>query len=472
VSKRPVEVGVVGVVLALCGVVFAQPLLVFGAAGVGGWLIGHQRSFVTDARATDDALTVSVEPTERRTTVGREVLVAVTVDLDDPARLPLRVEPQPPVAATLSEDTPVTLAEGETTVEFTYTVEFHVAGKHDLPPLELTLTDADGFFSETVERGSPVELVVNASGPGGIHVGQGAEDVANWYGDEDRRLSNRGLDPQEIRAYVPGDIVRNIDWNVTARTGELHVREFGQDSDRHAVVVLDQRAAMNVGPAGGTKFDYAREVALALVTDIDTDVESITLYGVDDDGIVSRTQTAVTGGKALSLRTSLLQMDASANDEPRRAPTRPHASPVGRQRVAGRLGTGDSAFEQRLRPFFGAQYRELATEEQTPIQLAIQRERAMADGQLSVVVLTDDSDSRRVWDSVQFATRVADEVSLFLTPHVLFAPEGLTDLEAAYEAYRTFEEFRAELDRTRGVRAFEVAPSDRLRAVVESRRAR
>ncbi|AUV82536.1 hypothetical protein C2R22_13545 [Salinigranum rubrum] len=469
VNRRPVEIGAVGVVLAVCGVVFTQPLLLFGAAGVGGWLIGHQRAFVSAVRATDRSLSVSIHPAEQRTTVGREVPVAVTVELDEPAPLPLRIEPQTPVAATISDYVPATLDAGETSTEFTYTVEFHVAGTHELRPLELTLTDTDGSFSETVERGSPVELVVNASGPTGIHVGQGAEDVANWYGDEDKQLAERGLDPQDIRAYVPGDVMKNIDWNVTARTGDLHVRQYGQESDRHAVVIIDQRPAMNVGPEGETKFAYAREFALALVGSADAAFDSLAIYGVDEEGIVSRTQSAVTGGGATSLHEALLRMTPQSTGE-RNTATRRYASPVGRQRVAGRLGSGDSSFEERLRPFFRLQHRELVSGEKNPIQLAIQREQAMVDDRLSVLIVTDDSDPRRVWDSVQFGTRVADDVSVFLTPHVLFAPDGLADLEAAYEAYRTFEEFRTELDRMRGVRAFEVAPSDRLRTVVESRR--
>jgi hypothetical protein len=471
VDRRAVEISIIGTALALGGVVFSQPLLIFGAAGVGGWLIGHQRSFVTAARAMDRSLDVSIHPAEQTTRVGRELLVAVTVELDDPAQLPLRIEPRTPVAATVSEYVPATLDAGETRTEFTYTTEFHVAGRHELQPLELTLTDTEGFFSETIERGSPVEVVVNTSGPGSIHVGRGAEDVTDWYGDQDRRLSDRGLDPQEVREYVSGDVIRNIDWNVTARTGNLHVREFGQDSDRHAVVIVDQRAAMNVGPGGETKFAYAREVALALMGNVDTSVESLTLYGVDDEGIISRTQMAVTGASGTSFRSALHQMEPAptVTSESTPAATRKNASPIGRQRIVGRLSNGNTSFEQRLRPYFDSQYRELASGDQNPIQLAIQRERATVDDRLSVLILTDDSDSRRVWDSVQYATRVTDDVSLFLTPDVLFATEGLADLEAAYEAYRTFEEFRAELDRIRGVRAYEVAPSDRLQTIVQSR---
>ena len=36
----------------------------------------------------------------------------------------------------------------------------------------------------------------------------------------------RGIEFDEVRPYVPGDDVRHIDWNVTARTGDLHIKEF------------------------------------------------------------------------------------------------------------------------------------------------------------------------------------------------------------------------------------------------------
>ena len=55
------------------------------------------------------------------------------------------------------------------------------------------------------------------------------------------RLRGRGLEFEEIRAYLPGDDVRAIDWKVTARTGSPHVRVTREERDRPALILVDQR---------------------------------------------------------------------------------------------------------------------------------------------------------------------------------------------------------------------------------------
>jgi hypothetical protein len=106
------------------------------------------------------------------------------------------------------------------------------------------------------------------------------------------------------------------------------------------------------------------------------------------------------------------------------------------------------------------------------MRTAIQREHVATDDKLSVVLVTDDTEPRRVRETVQFARQTANQVTLFLTPHVLFEPSGLDDLETAYQRYLDFERFRQELDRLPNVTAFEVGPGDRLSAILESRRTR
>ena len=39
-------------------------------------------------------------------------------------------------------------------------------------------------------------------------------------------FKGRGMEFEEVRAYVPGDDIRTIDWNVTARTGDAHVKRY------------------------------------------------------------------------------------------------------------------------------------------------------------------------------------------------------------------------------------------------------
>ena len=83
-------------------------------------------------------------------------------------------------------------------------------------------------------------------------------------GDHRSNLLGRGSELAQIRPYVPGDDVRLIDWNVTARTRETHVRV--QLAERVLVtwIVLDRTLSMGFGTADRRKADVALGVALAL----------------------------------------------------------------------------------------------------------------------------------------------------------------------------------------------------------------
>ncbi|HEY0249185.1 MAG TPA: DUF58 domain-containing protein [Gryllotalpicola sp.] len=80
------------------------------------------------------------------------------------------------------------------------------------------------------------------------------------------RTVNRGtgIDFAGLRAYVEGDDARHIDWNVTARLGEPHVRVFNEDRELTVWLVLDRSASMAVGRPGRGKHDVLAELALVL----------------------------------------------------------------------------------------------------------------------------------------------------------------------------------------------------------------
>jgi uncharacterized protein (DUF58 family) len=83
-------------------------------------------------------------------------------------------------------------------------------------------------------------------------------------GDYRSTLLGDGTELAQVRPYVPGDDVRRIDWNVTARTREPHVRV--QLAERVLVtwLVLDASASMQFGTAERRKADVAEGVALAV----------------------------------------------------------------------------------------------------------------------------------------------------------------------------------------------------------------
>ncbi len=83
-------------------------------------------------------------------------------------------------------------------------------------------------------------------------------------GDHRSALLGRGSELAQIRPYVPGDDVRLIDWNVTARTRVPHVRAHLAERVLVTWVVLDRTPSMAFGTADRRKDDVALGVALAL----------------------------------------------------------------------------------------------------------------------------------------------------------------------------------------------------------------
>ncbi len=83
-------------------------------------------------------------------------------------------------------------------------------------------------------------------------------------GDYRAHVHGDGTELAQIRPYVPGDDVRSIDWNVTARTGEPHVREHLAERVLVTWLVLDTSPSMQFGTADRRKADVAEGVAIAL----------------------------------------------------------------------------------------------------------------------------------------------------------------------------------------------------------------
>jgi len=83
-------------------------------------------------------------------------------------------------------------------------------------------------------------------------------------GDFRSNLLGTGSELAMVRPYVPGDDVRRIDWNVTARTNEPHVRVDLAERVLVTWLVLDASPSMQFGTADRRKADVAEGVAIAL----------------------------------------------------------------------------------------------------------------------------------------------------------------------------------------------------------------
>jgi uncharacterized protein (DUF58 family) len=77
-------------------------------------------------------------------------------------------------------------------------------------------------------------------------------------------FKGRGMDFDEVREYVPGDEVRAIDWNVTARAGHAFVKKFTEEHELTLLLLVDVSASGNFGSGAQSKRQWAGELASVL----------------------------------------------------------------------------------------------------------------------------------------------------------------------------------------------------------------
>lgn len=80
-------------------------------------------------------------------------------------------------------------------------------------------------------------------------------------GQHGSRLRGRGLDFEELRRYLPGDDLRQLDWRASQRLGKPYVRTYSEERDRPLLVLVDQRMSMHFGSVRSFKSVVAARVA-------------------------------------------------------------------------------------------------------------------------------------------------------------------------------------------------------------------
>ena len=76
-------------------------------------------------------------------------------------------------------------------------------------------------------------------------------------------FKGRGMEFDEVRPYVPGDDVRSIDWNVTARTGEPFIKRFVEERELTVMLVVDVSASLDFGSGRRSKLEAEQNAARA-----------------------------------------------------------------------------------------------------------------------------------------------------------------------------------------------------------------
>ena len=85
-----------------------------------------------------------------------------------------------------------------------------------------------------------------------------------FAGDYHSVFKGRGMNFEDVREYQPGDEIRAIDWNVTARLGTAFVKQFTEERELTVMLIVDVSASGNFGSTTQSKRELAAEVACLL----------------------------------------------------------------------------------------------------------------------------------------------------------------------------------------------------------------
>ena len=87
---------------------------------------------------------------------------------------------------------------------------------------------------------------------------------ASFAGQYESVFKGRGMQFDEVREYTPGDDIRDIDWNVTARTGKAYIKRFVEEREMTLLFAVDLSASGEFGTINKMKNELAAEFCAVL----------------------------------------------------------------------------------------------------------------------------------------------------------------------------------------------------------------
>lgn len=96
-------------------------------------------------------------------------------------------------------------------------------------------------------------------------------------------FKGQGMEFQEVREYVPGDDIRMIDWNVTARTGDPHVKILTEERELTVMLMVDASGSGRFGSVGRFKNELAAELCAVLAFSAIRNNDKVGLIVFTDD---------------------------------------------------------------------------------------------------------------------------------------------------------------------------------------------
>lgn len=221
---------------------------------------------------------------------------------------------------------------------------------------------------------------------------------------------------------------------------------------------------MEAGYDGETMLDYAREFGLGIAEAAADAGDPIGLWTVGNEGVTTRIHPNTSPETYDRIESTLFGLDSTASA------TAPLARSAGdAQRISSRLD-GDETFDSVLQAYVSDTQSYVERLRDDPFVETVRELRSRFTTDTLLVLVTTDKDPVRLRETAKIVTQGGSSGLLFIAPGCLYEEATMSELDDAYDRYRTFEELRRELDGHPRLGAFEIAPGNRLNAVLAHHR--
>lgn len=146
-----------------------------------------------------------------------------------------------------------------------HAVTFQKRGVYQVKAFNVTAMDPLGVFAFTRHVPCDEELVVYPAARALSEFSVTGSERNGWNEFTASAFQGSSVDPDGVRAYVPGDSLRRVHWRQTARTGRLSVIEFEETQSVNLTVALDLMRGSDVGSGHETTLEYGIRLAASLV---------------------------------------------------------------------------------------------------------------------------------------------------------------------------------------------------------------
>ena len=104
-----------------------------------------------------------------------------------------------------------------------------------------------------------------------------------FAGEYESVFKGQGMEFEEVREYQPGDEIRTIDWNVTARMGQPYIKKYVEERELVMMLLVDTSASADFGTHQQTKAEIAAEISALLAFSAIKNSDKVVLICFTDD---------------------------------------------------------------------------------------------------------------------------------------------------------------------------------------------